>query len=269
MRPKTREGFMLARHLLTTLALLLSLPLPAAECRLRMVYPDQEAAPLYLGSGTTVPEPPGLVVELARSASVAAGCALDLARFPARRALALVRSGDADLMGLPLMAGMTGLALPPDQGEVPGRERGLPMVLRVYVLARQMPPAATPNSEFIRGKRLGIAMGTYGDIWLGEERLEAESVPGIDQNLAKLRNGRLDAFIANPLLMEAALARPENAEVVALPEVLAHFHANFVFSTRFAHAHPEQVTRFWDWVDRNARAEFARLRAARYQAAGR
>ncbi len=206
-----------------------------------------------------------MVVELARAAAEAAGCRLEEIRLPTRRTLIALRAGEVDMVGTALRPGIeAGLSLPPQKNGKPGMARGLPMRILVYVLKSRAPAPGTDPERFLEGKRRGLLMGGYGDQTLGGPAIAAEQVATLEQNLAKLHNGRIDAFIANPALMTGALAQSRNADVVALDRPYREFHANFVFSRRFARDHPTIVSRIWDWIDEHGVAEMQRLKQTRY-----
>lgn len=68
----------------------------ADELALRLGYSDKESAIFLVGDGATIPERPGIAVEMVETAAKACGVAVSFARYPGGRLLALAGENTID-----------------------------------------------------------------------------------------------------------------------------------------------------------------------------
>lgn len=238
----------------------LLLPLPASALELRLGYVDQDARPYLTGTGTAIPEQPGLAVELVQRAVAQLGATLVLTRLPARRMAEEVKAGRQD--------GILGFRYSPERAQnlVFPMQNGKPDASRHAARLAHSLYRRRDSGVIWDGRRVG---GLTAPVAVSSTQLVADALQaqGIDilrlesssQMFAMLAIGRVDAVVVIDALGDRQL-REQGAgliEKVAPPMLVEDFHVPV--SRRFYAARRDFTERLWHLIGEQRDGVYAEL----------
>lgn len=248
------------RVAVTILMGLLLLPLPAGALELRLAYIDQDARPYMTGAGTTIPEQPGVAVELVQRAVSQLGARLALTRMPARRMLEEVKAGRQD--------GILGFRHSPERAQdlvFPMRD-GRPDATRhaarlAHSLYRRRDSSVTWDGRQVGGLTAPVAVSStqlVADALLAQG-IEIIRIESSGQMFAMLSIGRVDAVVIIDALGDRQLRQQASGliEKVTPPMLVEDFHVPV--SPRFYAAHRDFAERLWRLIGERREAVYAEL----------
>ncbi len=248
------------RHSLAVLMVLLLLPLPAGALDLRLAYVDQDARPYMTGTGTAIPEQPGVAVELVQRAVSQLGTRLVLTRMPARRMLEEVKAGRQD--------GILGFRHSPERAQdlvFPMRD-GKPDATRhaarlAHSLYRRRDSGVTWDGRQVGGLTAPVAVSStqlVADALLAQG-IEIIRIESSGQMFAMLSIGRVDAVVVIDALGDRQLRQQSSGliEKVAPPMLVEDFHVPV--SPRFYAAHRDFTERLWRLIGEQRDGVYAEL----------
>ncbi|MBS4044733.1 MAG: transporter substrate-binding domain-containing protein, partial [Alphaproteobacteria bacterium] len=245
---------------LAILMALLLLPLSAGALELRLAYIDQDARPYMTGAGTTIPEQPGVAVELVQRAVSQLGARLALTRMPARRMLEEVKAGRQD--------GILGFRHSPERAQdlvFPMRD-GRPDATRhaarlAHSLYRRRDSSVTWDGRQVGGLTAPVAVSStqlVADALLAQG-IEIIRIESSGQMFAMLSIGRVDAVVIIDALGDRQLRQQASGliEKVTPPMLVEDFHVPV--SPRFYAAHRDFTERLWRLIGERREAVYAEL----------
>jgi len=248
------------RFSLAILMALLLLPLSAGALELRLAYIDQDARPYMTGAGTTIPEQPGVAVELVQRAVSQLGARLALTRMPARRMLEEVKAGRQD--------GILGFRHSPERAQdlvFPMRD-GRPDATRhaarlAHSLYRRRDSSVTWDGRQVGGLTAPVAVSStqlVADALLAQG-IEIIRIESSGQMFAMLSIGRVDAVVIIDALGDRQLRQQASGliEKVTPPMLVEDFHVPV--SPRFYAAHRDFTERLWRLIGERREAVYAEL----------
>jgi len=249
------------RFSLAILMALLLLPRPAGALELRLAYIDQDARPYMTGAGTTIPEQPGVAVELVQRAVSQLGARLALTRLPARRMLEEVKAGRQD--------GILGFRHSPERAQdlvFPTMPDGRPDASRyaarlAHSLYRRRDSSVTWDGRQVGGLTAPVAVSStqlVADALLAQG-IEIIRIESSGQMFAMLSIGRVDAVVIIDALGDRQLRQQASGliEKVAPPMLVEDFHVPV--SPRFYAAHRDFTERLWRLIGERREAVYAEL----------
>lgn len=238
----------------------LLLPLPAGALELRLGYIDQDARPYLTGTGTAIPEQPGLAVELVQRAVAQLGATLVLTRMPARRMVEEVKAGRQD--------GILGFRHSPERAQdlVFPMQDGKPDASRhaarlAHSLYRRRASGVIWDGRRVSGLTAPVAVSSTQ---LVADALQAQGIDILrlessSQMFAMLAIGRVDAVVVIDALGDRQL-REQGAgliEKVAPPMLVEDFHVPV--SRSFYAARRDFTERLWRLIGEQRDGVYAEL----------
>ncbi len=249
------------RRAVVILLTIMVLPLPAGALDLRLTYTDQDARPYLTGTGATIPEPPGIAVELVQRVVSQLGARLVLTRLPARRMAEEVKAGRQD--------GILGFRHSPERAQdlvFPMRD-GKPDATRhaarlAHSLYRRRDSAVTWDGQRVGGLTAPVAVSStqlVADALLAQG-IEIMRVESGGQMFAMLSLGRVDAVVIIDALGDRQLREQGGSRIekVAPPMLIEDFHVPV--SRRFYNAHRDFTERLWRLIGEQRDRVYAELR---------
>jgi hypothetical protein len=245
------------RRIAFAASLLLYGPAHAADCVIRVGYPDRERPPYYLGHGTVVPEPAGAGVDLIRTAVRQAGCTAQLTRLPTARLKFALIDGSVDMAPVDLRDGEQPYsALPMNVDAAPDTQRGIRVTAVVYVRVADGVAANTNPRLYFRTHALAVTQGTPLSEQLRDEGYAIDGgAADTYSNLDKLELKRVDGFaisIVNADAMDALVAARYAGRLVRLAVPMRASTLWLSSSNAYYRAHNAQIEQLWNWWGDNA-----------------
>lgn len=245
-----------------------ALPAPALAERvlLRFVYEDRELFPYYMGVGASIPEQPGLVIEMVRLlATQIPELDIGLQRMPWRRCLNNLQSGEADAL----------IASYSDErraiGHYPMRSGRLDEDARIdsrsYFFYAQRGSEVKWDGQKLSGTKRPIG-APYGyaivdDLKRGGHAVEES--PSTLNDFGKLALGRIGAVAAQEAIGDFYLRHRKHnfaSQLVKLSPPIGTKNYYLMLSHQFAEKHPELAAKIWRVLreirDKQGDAIFAR-----------
>ena len=220
----------------------------ASPCEISLTFTEHRSAPFLEGEGMNPAIQPGIAVEIVTTAVAQAGCSVKLSRTSNLRVLRSVESGDIDGAILFSWDAERGhLMVYPMKGEEPDTARRL-ATLSYYFYRRKDGKFTWDGSTIKNPDNLPIGINTGFSIadQLKKLGVRLDEVQTADQNLGKLRLGRIGAYamqehIADPAIQQLHL----EGEIEKLPIPLSTKTYYLTFSRKFYAAHPEIAEKIW------------------------
>ena len=237
-------------HLLAGFVVLLLAPSLLA-CEVSLAYGDSPSAPFLMGGDLTVPAKPGIAIEIVKAAVTEAGCTVKLTRLPGQRVLRAVEIGDFDGAIMFSHSQQRAQAMDyPNKDGIPDSARRL-ATLRYFLYRRKGDPISWDGTTLKNpsGLPIGINYGfSIGEL-LGKLGSKSEEVKTTEQNLGKLRLGRIAGYAMQEHIADAMIQRLhyEN-EIEKLPMPLSTKDYFQTFSHVFYLAHPELAEKIWTLI---------------------
>lgn len=221
---------------------------PANCCELSLAYTEHPSAPYLEGEGTNIPARPGVAVEIVTSAATQAGCTVHLARAANLRVLRSVGAGDVDGMILISFDAARGREMIfPRKGEQVDASRRL-ATLSYFLYRRKGGKLDWDGVNLSNPEGLPIGVNTGFSIAEPLHQLGAklDEVPTTEQNLGKLRLGRLAGYAMQEHIADPVIQRLHfEHEIEKLPVPLQIKNYYLVFSQKFYAAHPDIAEKMW------------------------
>lgn len=219
------------------------------SCQLRLAYGDEPSPPFFNGRGSTTPEEsPGIVITMLKRVVTAQGCQLTLTRLPTKRVLAATSAGIFD--------GAFMYSWSPDRSEhlhYPQRVDGggvdhdKRIVTINYVIYRRQ--NALVNWDGVAFTHLDCPVGAQAG-WsvvadLRAAGVRVEEAKSTQQNLGKLANGRICAFITQEPVGDAAIRLGGFTQIEKLPTPFSSKDYYLVFSPAFFSRNEAMAKAIW------------------------
>ena len=239
------------RHAIALLLLLSGLP-KAGGCVLTLAYNEQSSPPYIAGDGADVPASPGIAIELVQKAVAGQGCRLQLVRRPGKRALVEVERGQFDGLILYSYTAERGRTLVyPLKKDHPDAARRL-ATLSHYLYQRRGNRVEWDGKTLRAGRQGPIGINRGFGIRADLEKLGAmiEEANSTEQNLNKLKLGRIVAYAMQDNIADHIIAEGDYAMIEKLPQALQRKDYYLAFSRRFYLAHRPLAERIWDDIGR-------------------
>ncbi|MBK6637539.1 MAG: transporter substrate-binding domain-containing protein [Rhodocyclaceae bacterium] len=221
----------------------------AFACTIRIVYSDIGSPPHFTGDGETIPENPGIAVELVTLAAAKIDCKIAWQRLPNRRVQKTMEDGDADAM---LMFSFNeerrAYAAYPMKNDLPDPALRLAaLTYRVYVKDGSALTWDGKQFAHVEGP-IGVNAGYSVAKELPRLGVVIDEVPGTLNNLKKLQLGRIAAYVmqehsADPVIDEANLA-----DIKKLPVPFSTRDYYLPFSKKFYGESSSIVLRLWKQI---------------------
>lgn len=239
----------------------------AERVTLRLAYEDRELFPYYLGAGPSIPEQPGLSIEMVRLlATQIPELDIVLQRMPWRRCLNNLQSGDADALIASYSDERRSIGLyPMRSGKL---DDGARIDTRRYFFYVRRGSAVTWDGHKLSGSERPIgAPNGYSIVDdLKRSGHSVEESPSTLNDLSKLVLGRVGAVAAQESIGDFYWRhRTHNfqAQVIKLPVPISTKDYYLMLSHQFAEKHPELTTKIWRAV-RQIREKHADAILSRY-----
>ncbi|MDT8990456.1 transporter substrate-binding domain-containing protein [Curvibacter sp. APW13] len=190
----------------------------AWACNLTVAYSDTAAPPYLVGDGATVPDQPGIAVELVNLAAAAIQCKVSWERLPGRRVLRAVEYGEVDAM---LMFSYSEeraayAVYPMLDGKPDSRLRLAALQYHVYTVTGS--PLTWDGKQFAPPPGvLGVNSGYSVGVDLRKAGFTVEEARTTEQNLQKLRLKRIAAYVMQDAPADLAIETQGIQDVRKLP----------------------------------------------------
>lgn len=241
--------------------LLLILPLAlciraamGADCTpVRVGYTDQSRPPWFLGAGTTVARPAGVVVDLIEKSFDDFECGVMLKRLPPARLVTALNMAQLDFAMLPITDDLASrLVFPAGAGGQLDRQRALHMLAVVFVRARNREARQTEPLEYFQKHPLGVVKEAYLFKNPALNMLTLDfGATDIWSNLEKLSHGRVEgAMVGLPdssSLDDMVTARYGDS-IVRLPAPLTSIDFTLATNAEFYRRNRTLVERTWNRI---------------------
>lgn len=231
---------------------------------LRFGFYNQEIAPYYMGSGSSVAEPPGAAVELVRESAASAGCPMTSVRLPRARLPIMLGSGaiDAAALGLEGLTESNGV-YPRDKAGKPDTQRAFKLYTVIFVRAADVEGKGADPALYLKGRKIGTYLGVPYAAEFRQAGYEVDDGANDTQrNLEKLRLRRIDGFavaLAAPSDMDNVIAEQYGGELIRLDKPMRVSSVWLAFSQAYYDKQRDQVEAIWNWIGANGHARFAVL----------
>jgi polar amino acid transport system substrate-binding protein len=231
----------------------------------RLVYSDVEAFPIQMGDGETIPDPPGIVLDILAKAAAELGLKVIFERRPNERVFAELEQGIADgafSFSYKEERAAYG-AYPTVDGKLDGNRRLVTISYYLYKKAGspvQWDGAAFSSLDGVIGANSGYSI--VGD--LRKLGVNVEEAKTTQQNFLKLADGRIAGFAHQDITADLYVASGEYGDIEKLPIPLATKDYFLMLSHQFVEAHPDLARALWDKIGQ-IRDETTRESAPKYE----
>jgi polar amino acid transport system substrate-binding protein len=220
---------------------------PVWAQKLRVAYSDIEVAPYQLGSGPTVPNAPGAMVELINQVGKELRLEVVYERAPQLRGFRRLKDGEVDATFM--------YSYVPDRqqfGRYPMKE-GKPdeaarMVNMRYVLYRLKGSSVNWDGHGTTGLDEGVigfnSTFSIGAL-LGQWGLKTEDAKTTEQNFQKLTKGRIKAYAMQERVADSYLAANPLPEVEKIPLPLETKAYYLMLSHQLVDQNPALAEKIW------------------------
>jgi hypothetical protein len=232
----------------------------AADCLVRVGYPDRERRPYFMGNGSAPANPPGVGVELLSKAVLSVGCRVALVRLPTARLKLALAAGGIDLTPYDLVDGETPLAaLPQNAAGAPDTRRALRTLGVVYVRRDDAAAVGADPHGYFRRHRLVANQGTPLGLQLRAEGVQvddgaADTMSNFEKVMLKRADGVALTTI-NETSMDGVVAARYGGAMVRIETPIKTSYIWFSTNKAFYQAHRQQVEGIWNWVATHAPAQ--------------
>ena len=216
-------------------------------CQLHLAYNDAPSPPFFNGRGASVPvESPGVVITMLKQVATSLGCQLTFTRLPTKRVLAAT---SASLFDGAFMYSWTAdrskrLYYPQLTDGVDKAKRIVTIKYMVY--RRQGEPVSWDGVAFSHlDCQVGAQAGWSVVTDLRAMGLSVEEAKSTQQNLGKLMNGRICAFVTQEPVGDAAIRRGGFTQIEKLPVPFSSKDYYLVFSPAFFSRNEAMAKAIW------------------------
>lgn len=227
----------------------LTFSLFSAQPEINLVFADIESYPIQMGFGREISDPPGLAVELIQKAAKELNIEVNITRIPNKRILKELEIGRVD--GAFCFSYKKARE---DAAIYPFMEDGLDSSRRItsisyYLYTLDNSPLKWDGVTFINLKgALGGNSGYSIVKDLRDKGIEIEEAISIDQNLKKLKSGRITGFAGQDITTDQYLIKTEYANIKKHPIPLATKDYFLIFSHQFVTNNPILSEKLWDKI---------------------
>ncbi len=215
-------------------------------CSIRVVYSDIATPPYQLGDGETVPDRPGVGVELVNEAASRIGCKIDWRRVPNRRVHLELERGAADAtLGFSYSDERSAYAVYPMKQGAPDANFSV-ATLSYYVYVRADSTLNWDGKRFnLQGLTVGVNPGYSAGQDLRKLGVMVEEAPSTENNLLKLQSGRIAAYVMQDFPTDTFMREHGIKSLVKLQTPFSSKEYYVPFSKQFFATSPELVSKFW------------------------
>lgn len=249
---------------LTVTLLLIAAQASAADCLVRVGYPDRERYPYYVGNGSAPANPPGVGVELLSKSVLHAGCKVALLRMPTARLKLALASGAIDLTPYDFIDGETlRAALPLAADGKPDRKRALRTIGVVYVRSADAAAAGVDPRAYFKQHRLAANQGTVLAAQLRAAGINLDDgASDTMSNFEKVMLKRADGVaitVVGEKVMDGPIATRYGKAMVRIETPIKTSYTWFATNKAFYESHRQQVESIWNWSGTQAPAQHDEL----------
>jgi len=245
-------------------ALLCLMAGPAAradELALHLGYSDKESAVFLVGDGATIPEKPGIAIEMVEAAAKACDVAVSFARYPGGRLLALAGENTIDgVVMLSFNRERLALAAYPMKGDAADPDYQIASLS--YAFYVRADSAITWNGMEITGltKPVGANFGWSIVEDLKKDGLAVEPAKDTANNFNKLMGGRIDAVAMHATIGDTYVTHHGLAgKVKRLDPPISTKPYYLVLSRAWHDSHPEVAQCLWQSIADQRRTDWPAL----------
>lgn len=233
----------------------------ADELTLRLGYSDKESAIFLVGDGATIPEKPGIAVEMVEAAAKSCAVAVNFARYPGGRLLALASENTIDgVVMLSFNRERMSIAAYPMKGDAADPDYQIASLS--YAFYVRSDSGVTWNGMEITGltKPIGANFGWSIVEDLKKDGLAVEPAKDTANNFNKLLGGRIDAVAMHVTIGDAYLTHHGlNAQVKRLEPPISTKPYYLVLSRAWHDSHPEVAQCLWQSIADQRRQDMPAL----------
>ncbi|MDY0873560.1 substrate-binding periplasmic protein [Dongia rigui] len=233
----------------------------ADELALRLGYSDKESAIFLVGDGATIPEKPGIAVEMAEAAARSCQIAATLARYPGGRLLAL--AGENTIDGVVMLSfnhERLAIAAYPMKGDA--ADPDFQIASLSYAFYVRADSGITWDGIDVGGltKPIGANFGWSIVEDLKKEGLPVEPAKDTANNFNKLLGGRIDAVATHTTIGDAYVAHHHlAAQVKRLEPPISTKPYYLVLSRAWHDSHPDAAQCLWRSIAKQRRQDMPAL----------
>jgi polar amino acid transport system substrate-binding protein len=226
----------------------------ADEPALHLGYSDKESAIFLVGDGATIPDKPGIAIEMVEAAAKGCQVATTFARYPGGRLLALAAENTIDgVVMLSFNRERLALAAYPMKGDA--ADPDFQIASLSYAFYVRADSGITWNGMEITGlaKPIGANFGWSIVDDLKKDGLPVEPAKDTANNFNKLLGGRIDAVATHTTIGDAYLAHQRlDPPISTKPYYL-------VLSRAWHDRHPEMADCLWQSIANQRRQDMPAL----------
>lgn len=219
----------------------------AGDLALRLAYSDKESAIFLVGDGATVPEKPGIAVEMVETAAKACQVAVTFTRYPGGRLLVLAGENTIDgVVMLSFSRERQTLAAYPMKGDA--ADPDFQIASLSYAFYVRADSGITWDGMEINGltKPIGANFGWSIVDDLKKDGLPVEPAKDTANNFNKLLGGRIDAVATHTTIGDAYLTHHGLAgQVKRLEPPISTKPYYLVLSHAWRDSHPDAAQCLW------------------------
>ncbi|HEX8955981.1 MAG TPA: transporter substrate-binding domain-containing protein [Burkholderiaceae bacterium] len=223
----------------------------APPCEISLAYAEHPSEPFLEAKSKSSPARPGVAVEIVSLAAAEAGCKVRLSRLANLRVLRSTETGEIDgaiLFSYDTERGAS-MVYPMKGGQLDASRR---LATFSYYLYRRKGGRINWDGVTLSNPddvTIGINLGFSIADLLFKYNVKLEEVQTAEQNLGKLRLGRIGAYamqehIADPVIKQMHM----EDEIEKLPVPLSTKNYYLAFSHKFYAAHPEVAEKMWSFI---------------------
>ncbi len=233
----------------------------ADDLALHLAYSDKESALFLVGDGPTIPEKPGIAIEMVEKAAAACQVAVSFARYPGGRLLAL--SAEEALDGVVMLSftrDRLAFAAYPMKGDA--ADPDFQIASLSYAFYVRADSDVTWNGMEITGltKPIGANFGWSIVEDLKKDGLAVEPAKDTANNFNKLLGGRIDAVATHVTIGDAYLAHNGlTGKVKRLEPPISTKPYYLVLSRPWHDQHPDAAQCLWQSIADQRRQDMPSL----------
>lgn len=218
---------------------------------LRVVYEETPNPPRHLGTGSLVPDPPGITVDILRLVAERLDLELKLLRAPWERGLFMVEHGEADaIFHASFKPERLAIGVYPMANDLPDESRAI-FFQNYSFYVRADSGVSWDGSELAGAERpVGATTGYSVVADLEGLGLDVETERSAGINFRKLESGRIDAYAELQTMADAFLAENGGTVegIVRLQPPIVEKAYYLMLSHQFYEAHPDIAEAIWDEI---------------------
>lgn len=221
----------------------------AADLTVHVATGDIANVPRILGEGSTLHEPPGIQIELLMKAARQAGVNVKITRLPSKRVLDNLEKGQSDAAFIFSYSEDRAkyAAYPMKKGNPDSARKIYNVGYAVY--KQKNSPLEWDGKKFLNLKSaIGSILGWSVSEELSKMGLKVEEVKTHKQNLEKLNNGRIEAFVGPEEVIDYLITINDYKTIEKMQKPFSEKPYFLIFNKKFKEKNSDIIEKLWDKI---------------------